>query len=288
MNQLQEPEIWVDDGVNEPETLHLYETTRAAQGVQGFAAVDDAHVAQFLEQGYLVIDDVFSPERVASALGGLLDLIGGRPAEFTGIQFEANARELLPTMPPELRQDVVRKLMGFVQHEPRLDAVAADPDLLAILTRIMGEAPVLFQDQALLKPPLSGREKPWHQDNAFFSLPADSMIVGVWIALDEALPENGCMHVIPGSQRSGPVPHFQRRDWQICDTDVAVTQVLSVPLKPGGCLLFHGLLHHGTPPSRSPLRRRALQFHYKPASVARTDDEERLAVFGSEGKDVTC
>jgi phytanoyl-CoA hydroxylase len=35
-----------------------------------------------------------------------------------------------------------------------------------------------------------------------------------------------------------------------------------VPLKPGGVLFFSGLLHHGTPPNTSPLRRRALQFHY--------------------------
>ena len=55
---------------------------------------------------------------------------------------------------------------------------------------------------ALLKPP-RGREKPWHQDHAYFNLPLDTPIVGVWIALDEATPENGCMHVIPGSHREG-------------------------------------------------------------------------------------
>ncbi|HEX6971123.1 MAG TPA: phytanoyl-CoA dioxygenase family protein, partial [Limnochordia bacterium] len=109
-----------------------------------------------------------------------------------------------------------------------------------------------------------------------------------WIALDPATAENGCMHVIPGSHRDGPVVHFQRRDWQICDRDVAVGRDTFVELAPGGCLIFDGMIHHGTPPNRSPLRRRALQFHYKPASVQWTSREERLAIFGSEGKDVTC
>lgn len=281
-------EVWIDTGIDDAAAIRLYETHRSTKGVKGFAAVNDAHIRQFLERGYLVIDDAFTPQQVKAALSGLLDLIDGRSSDFTDIQFEAKARDLLLTMPRELKQDAVRKLMGFVQYEPRLNTIAEDPDLISVLTRIMGETPDIFQDQALLKPPLIGREKPWHQDNAFFSLPADAMIVGAWIALDEALPENGCMHIIPGTHGAGPIPHFQRRDWQICDTDVAVNEVLSVPLKPGGCLLFHGLLHHGTPPSRSPLRRRALQFHYKPESVARTNDEERLAVFGSEGKDVTC
>jgi len=141
----------------------------------------------------------------------------------------------------------------------------------------------------LIKPPRIGREKPWHQDFAYFNLPLGTQVVGVWIALDEAMIENGCMHIIPGSHQEGPVVHFQRRDWQICDTDVQVNRCMAVPLKPGSCLLFDGLLHHGTPPSQSDKRRRAVQYHYKPASVAMLDDSaERLRVFGEEGKDVYC
>ena len=96
------------------------------------------------------------------------------------------------------------------------------------------------------------------------------------------------MHVIPGSHRQGPVVHFHRRDWQMCDDHVPRGRALAVPLPPGGCLFFHGLLQHGTPANRSGKRRRALQYHYRPADVECISSEERLAVFGSEGKDVTC
>ena len=285
--QANATEYWLDPGIEES-AAHLYQTEVAAEGIAGFAAVTPEQIERFHEQGYLVIDDAFTGDEVRSALDGLLDLIDGREPAFAGIQFEAKARDLLPTLRREQKQDAVRKLMGFVEYDARLKAVAEHAGLHAVLARIMGGPPELFQDQALLKPPLIGREKPWHQDNAFFTLPPDATIVGAWIALDEAVPENGCMHVIPGTHRQGPTPHFQRRDWQICDTDVAVAEVVAVPLRPGGCLLFHGLLHHGTPPSRSPRRRRALQLHYKPADVGRISDDERLAVFGSEGKDVTC
>ena len=297
MQQVKDaPALWLDDGIADPAAVDLYRTTRTADGVAGFGSVTDDHVARFKSEGYLVVEDAFSPAMVAAAIDGLLDLIDGQRPDFldgqqvnaSGIQFEAGAADLLPTLSRDQKQDVVRKLIGFVEHEPRLAAVAEHPPLIDVVTRIMGERPLMFQDQALLKPPLIGREKPWHQDIAFFTLPADSMIVGVWVALDEATPENGCMHVIPGSHRAGPVPHFQRRDWQICDADVAVDEVVAVPLRPGSLLLFHGLIHHGTPPSRSPNRRRALQIHYKPESIARIEEEERLAVFGSEGKNVTC
>ena len=283
--QTEQP--WIDPGIEES-AIHLYRATGTAAGVADFAAVTDEQVARFHDQGFLVIDEAFSAVETAAALEGVLDLIDGRYPAFRGVQFEAKAHDDLAAMPREEKQDAVRKLADFVAHESRLHAIAHHPALRDVVARIVGEPPDLYQDQALLKPPFIGREKPWHQDNAFFSLPPTATVVGVWIALDEALPENGCMHVIPGSHRQGPVVHFQRRDWQLCDNDVAVERVLAVPLRPGGCLLFHGLLHHGTPPSRSPRRRRALQFHYKPASVERVDDEWRLAVFGSEGKNVTC
>ncbi len=270
------------------EIAHLYQAGGVAYGVDGFDGVTDEHVALFHEQGFLVVNDAFSPAEVERALAGLLDLIGGKNPAFKGVQFEAAVRDRLPTLPAEQRQDVVRKLAWFVEYDARLKALSAHPRLLATLERIMGDRPELFQDMALLKPPLVGREKPWHQDNAYFNFPPETPVVGAWIALDEAVPENGCMHIIPGSQREGPVVHFKRRDWQICDTGVATSRVVAAPLRPGGVLLFHGLLHHGTPPSRSTRRRRALQYHYKPAAVGKISGEEHKAVFGADGKDVEC
>ena len=140
----------------------------------------------------------------------------------------------------------------------------------------------------MIKPPRIGREKPWHQDMAYFNLPLDTTVVGAWIALDEATVDNGCMMLIPGSHKHGAVIHFHRRDWQICDSEVMNDSAVAVPLEPGSCLLFHGLIHHGSPANRSDKRRRAVQFHYRAASVQTTSDEERLARFGSEGKDVFC
>ena len=45
---------------------------------------------------------------------------------------------------------------------------------------------------------------------------------------------------------------------------------------------------HGTPTNTASERRRALQFHYAPADAARISTEQRMAVFGAEGKSVTC
>ncbi|RMF76281.1 MAG: phytanoyl-CoA dioxygenase family protein [Chloroflexi bacterium] len=271
-----------------PQALYRH-TAIETGGVVGFENVSDEDVRAFDEYGYLVVRDAFSPQQIADALAGIVDLIMGKYPGYDGVLYEAAARDLRDTLAPEDRQDTVRKLSYFVDYEARLHALATYPPMLSVLRRIIGDEPDMFQDMALLKPPKIGREKPWHQDNAYFNLPVETPVVGVWIALDEALIENGCMHIIPGTHRDGPVVHFKRRDWQICDTDVQVNHIVAVPLQPGSCLLFNGLLHHGTPPSRSAKRRRAVQYHYKPARVMLSDDDAaRLAVFGEEGKDVYC
>lgn len=258
-------------------------------GIDGFGSITDDDILFFREYGYLVIRDAFTPQEIDAALTGMVDLMAGKNPDFTGIMYEAQARDMLDSLAPEARQDVVRKIAWFVDYDPALKALAEHPQLIALLRQIIGDKPELFQDMGLIKPPRIGREKPWHQDFAYFNLPLGTQVVGVWIALDEALIENGCMHIIPGTHKEGPVIHFQRRDWQICDTSVQVNRCMAVPLKPGSCLLFDGLLHHGTPPSQSDRRRRAVQYHYKPASVAMMGDSaERLKVFGEEGKDVSC
>ena len=283
-----EPALKVDGNNIAPHAPDLYVGKIYTEGVRGFGAVGTADIACYREQGLLVIHDAFSPEEVEAAKAGLLDLVMGRVPDFHEIEFEAKAAERLPSLSPDERQDAVRKLMWFAGHEARLNALASHPALIALLTQVLGDAPQMFQDMALLKPPQIGREKPWHQDHAYFDYPLGTPIAGVWIALDEATTENGCMFFQLGGHRGGVIPHFNRRDWQICDTDIHGKSCVATPLKPGGLLLFDGLLPHGTPTNHSGQRRRAVQFHYAPKSASKTTYEERIAAFGSEGKNVSC
>ena len=254
----------------------------------GFEAVTDADVQFFHKHGYLVIHDAFSPEEISETLEGMLYLMDGKNPDYRGIQYERKMVKQKSVLSTEERRDIIRKIASFVEYEPRLKAISGHEGMIAVVQRLIEAMPKLFQDMGLIKPPHIGSEKPWHQDCAYFNLPLDTPVVAAWIALDEATPENGCMHIIPGSHQEGPMVHFNRRDWQICDTHVPVDREVMVPLKAGGCLLWHGLLHHGTPANRSNLRRRALQFHYCPETTGKIKTQERMEVFGSEGKDVEC
>ncbi len=279
----------IDHGseMHDPE---LYQPVGEGFGVDHFEDIGPKEIAHFNEQGYLIVRQAFDHDEITNALQGLVDLIMGKNPEFTGVMFEAKAQEILPQLNLEERQDAVRKLMAFVEYDARLKAISHHPKLLQTISTLLGSSDSqMFQDMALLKPPRLGREKPWHQDNAYFNIPQGTPVVGCWIALDEATIENGCMQFLPGQHIKGPQIHFQRRDWQICDTEIMGQRSTAAPLKPGGLLLFSGLLPHGTPHNSSGKRRRALQYHYAPAEATFSpDNDERLKHFGSEGKDVTC
>jgi phytanoyl-CoA hydroxylase len=205
-----------------------------------------------------------------------------------GVGFAAGQEaDRLPAIDPELRARHVRKFMGFVEQKAALGRLARQPDLMALVERLVGSEPVLFQDMALVKP-AQGREKPWHQDHAFFNVALDTPIVGVWIPMGQVTPENGCMHLLAGGHKAGPRIHFKRRDWQICDTDVPTRGRVAVPMRVGDVLLFDGKIPHGTPINRTDDFRWAVQYHYRPAASVETDDAVRLAAFGSEDRNVTC
>lgn len=267
----------------------LYCPASTAPLLESLSRIGDAERIHYRSAGYLAVEKVFSSESIEAAKAGILDLVAGKNPDFTGVSYEAAAADQLPTMTPEQRLDAMRKLIYFVEFDERLKALAYDPELLAAVSFLMGgRKPSLYADQALSKPPRIGREKPWHQDLAFFNFdPFTVPVVGVWIALDPVDLENGCMQLLPGRHREGPILHFKRRDFQICDRDIQGTPSVAVPLPAGGALFFDGLLPHGTPPNSSNRRRRALQFHYVPENSKKSEDA-RLLNFGSEGKDAQC
>lgn len=265
------------------ETLYKYDNLPQNR-IPTIDDITEEHVKLFWEQGYLVVDKALEPDEIREALEGIMDIIEGRSTG-SRIQFVKKS-ELLKT--PEERELAARKVHDFIEHEPRLDRVARHPRVLRAMEKLFREQATVVQDQAILKPPTGGAEKPWHQDMAYGNLAYDRSVIGAWFALDPAELDNGCMHVIPYSHRDGGVPHYAVRDWQICDLSVQVQHDVAVPLEPGGVLLFSGLLHHGTPPNFSPKRRRAVQIHYAPESAKKLTPQEYKRMFTNEMTGAEC
>lgn len=270
-------------------------------------------IQQFEQAGFLAFSDVLTPldlqrsrealSRITSELTGSRESVYSPPkrigANQSGATFKrAGSRSMLQLEPgydpvgqsPQDMELMVRKFMWFCQEDGVFeDMVSAAGRLHHIIEDLIGTDPILFQEMALVKPPFIGSEKPWHQDNAYFSVEPLDAIVGVWLALDDANPENGCMHVIPGGHVSGGFKHHHGSDCEIETSLLDMSKAVAVPVPAGGAMFFYGMLPHETPPNRSPHRRRALQFHFRGAQTRIVDEEtyDRLFVDRS-GSPASC
>jgi len=299
-------EFHIDAAVEECDGS-LYAAGEFTDGRAGLGSVTESTIREYREKGFLIVRNAFKEKKAADARRELETMARADDPDCSMVDLEfdtwrhlrgrgfagppAGKAQLTEAerveLDPSFRAGLVRKFMGFTRQHPPLDALAKDAELLRVVEAIVGEPVRLFQSMALLKPP-GGREKPWHQDHAYFNFSLDTPVVGVWIALEEATPQNGCMHVVPRGHAAGPRIHFQRRDWQICDTDMKGETMVSLPMSAGDVLLFDGKLPHGTPPNRTAHQRWAVQYHYVPARAELVEQAVRLAAFGSEGKDVKC
>ena len=267
----------------------LYTFERTAPIASG---VGPEQRSAFADVGFVAVADVYHADRIASVLDALA-AVAQAPDEHTHLELEAWAQD--GPAGPDLTEksgkavlDRTRKLFRFVHADERLHQAAHDHAILSIVTDLLGSEPKLFQDMALLKPPGGGREKPWHQDKAYFHVGVDEPVVGVWIALDDATFANGCMHVLPGSHLKGPVRHVHDRDWQICDSWLEPGRDTAVPLPAGSALFFDGFLHHGTPANRTKTRRRAVQFHYARGDLVETASADHERIYGSGTGEGVC
>ena len=135
---------------------HLFTFDNIASGIEGFASFTENHVCYYRETGFLAINDFFTAAETASALAGLMDLIDGKnPDAPSGVvQYEASMRDRLSTSSLEERRDMVRKLQNYVDHEPRLRAIADHLQLREVVGRLLGTTePELFQGPGLAQAP---------------------------------------------------------------------------------------------------------------------------------------
>ncbi|WP_083283266.1 phytanoyl-CoA dioxygenase family protein [Humibacillus sp. DSM 29435] len=145
------------------------------------------------------------------------------------------------------------------------------PRIVEALTSVIGPNVKAMQSMLFIKS--EGRPgQAWHQDECFIPT-RDRSLTAVWIALDDATVENGCLWVLPGSHQRGVIyparpqqdPRFdcttEAYDFPYRDDDAVPVQVPA-----GTAVVFNGyLLHRSLSNSGGRGYRRALANHYMSA-----------------------
>ncbi|MGI8937345.1 MAG: phytanoyl-CoA dioxygenase family protein [Iamia sp.] len=172
--------------------------------------------------------------------------------------------------------------VGHAQHDldPVYGAFARDPVMAATTAALGVTEPLLVQSMHIFKQPHIGGEVTCHQDATF--LPTDPQsVVGLWVALEDATLDNGCLWAEPGGHRSP----LRRRFVRAGSTDADGTAFVDldptplpvpgpdgslVPLEvaAGTLVALHGRLPHWSGPNRSGRSRQAYSVHVVDGTAA--------------------
>src|SRR5579862_6276107 len=179
-------------------------------------------IAQFHDQGYLVVQDLFPPSELAPLRREIAEIVGTVAARLyaegriTELHWEAGFETrlaLLVAGQPELWDEYRRAIEGRAGggHAGRaMYDLIVHPRLLDAMEDLVGPEIVgssVYRIRPKLPRHIRG-EVPWHQDSGYFMPHCDgALVVTVWIPLVNATVENGCLQVLPRAHRSGVATH---------------------------------------------------------------------------------
>ncbi|NKB69981.1 MAG: phytanoyl-CoA dioxygenase [Candidatus Latescibacteria bacterium] len=261
------------------------------------AAINGEQLAQFEEQGYLVVEGLFDPEcdldpvvaeyhevldRLATELyrdgrieSTYADLpFGERLTKVCRASGQVHAQYFDFSLPQNGVQDNTPFWAG-----PAVFAALRNERLLDAVECFIG--PEIYSNpvqHVRLKPPehltpinpKTGRIQlgitPWHQDNGVVLEEADqSDILTVWFPLADVPVDNGCMEVLPGSHKQGLMHHCPGK-WGL-EVPEAVqdrASAVSLPMKRGDVLFMTRLTCHSALPNKSDTVRWSFDLRYNP------------------------
>jgi len=221
------------------------------RGKRNTAVLTPDELRTFHRDGCVAIPRITSPAEIALLLEIFTRLFATGVGRREGAQFDMLSHEedaaprTLPTIINPI--DYARELRDL---EFRSNALHAARQLL-------GPRAVPSFEHVILKPPHIGAATPWHQDEAYrVDAGFEYSQVSIWMPLQDATVENGCMHYLPGSHRFGVLPHKSPGDDHKvhaieCVGDFDPMQGVSFPLPAGGATLHHGRTLHYTGPNRT-------------------------------------
>ena len=143
--------------------------------------------------------------------------------------------------------------VGLAARSSVFQDAIADKRLLDILSVILAPDIEFLSDKVVFKSESMTFASPWHQDWHYWH---GAHKYSIWVALDDATVENGCLKLFPGSHKSAIVHDGDASDGhgfgnRLKPEAVDESQAITAELEAGGAVFFHDLTLHSSHPNRS-------------------------------------
>lgn len=196
----------------------------------------------YRENGYLLVKNAFSKTEAAAFRTEAHALIARLSASRNVDATWGSARDLSA----EAKKTQLFHCHNVQFHSALLGKIMYDPRFIDAAADIIGSPNVaLHHNKLFIKPPENGSPFPMHQDVPYFPHDNHSMIAGV-VHFDDAPIEKGCIRVVPGSHKLGPIEHQQSGGWHLPFEQYPIESSIACPAEAGDVLFFSYLTIHGS------------------------------------------
>jgi phytanoyl-CoA hydroxylase len=228
--------------------------------------LDNSQVQSYQDNGFLLVKGLLGKDEARAyrdeshaligRLGNIADPTWGSARELGGIATKTRLQHC---------HDVQFQSAAFSK-------LIVDDRVTGVIADLIGSPNVqLHHTKMFVKPPEAGSPFPMHQDYPYFPHTRHSM-GAVILHFDDAPEEKGCVRVVPGSHKNGPLPHVSEGGFHLPVDQWPLSSAIPCEAEAGDALFFSYFMVHGSGVNVSSEPRTTLLIQYRdPADAPATD-----------------
>src|SRR4051812_30511964 len=219
----------------------------------------------YCENGFVIIENFLSDEELAFWREAVDEAVrkrnGNKLPDRAKVYGEGDDKDA------DYYDNVFDQLLNLWMDNDKMRKIMLDERLGKMAATLAGVDGIrIWHDQALIKRPWANPTS-FHLDTPYWSF-SDRNALSIWVALDDATLENGCLFFIPGSHKKTQLS-LAGIGKNIGDIfkqypELRSTKAFAATMKAGSCSFHNGLTIHGAHANMTPGVRRAMTCAYMP------------------------
>ena len=161
--------------------------------------------------------------------------------------------------------NLLRYDLGYLNY-------ARNPGILDMVEQLIGPDIALWNSSFFAKPANGGLKTPWHQDGEYWAI-RPLANCSVWMAIDDATTENGCLRFIPGSHKAKRLRRHATNDspdltlnQELLASEFDESTAVDLVLEAGQMSLHDVYMMHGSEANHSDTPRRGMTLRFMPTT----------------------